>query len=103
MRHVPSELNPSDIGSRGCYSRRIDSFWFNRPSCLQAPDEWRPEIILELSDQSKAEAKLIKSVFRKGVEINQEKENKLDEILEKFQVSKGNESHSMGNEIYWEL
>ena len=54
-RHVPSELNPSDIGSRGCYSKKLDSLSFNGPSWLQTP-EWLPEIILESSDQSEAEA-----------------------------------------------
>ena len=87
-RHVPSELNPSDIGSRGCYSKKLDSLWFNGPSWLQTPDEWPPEIMLESSDQSEAEAKPIKSVFKMGVEINEEKEDKLDEILEKFQFRK---------------
>ena len=55
---------------------------------LQTPDEWPPEIILESSDQSEAEAKPIKSVFRMEVEINEEKGDKLDEILEKFQFRK---------------
>ena len=87
-RHVPSELNPSDIGSRRCYSKKLDSLWFNGPSLLQTPDEWLPEIILESSDESEAEAKPIKSVFRMGVEINEEKGDKLDEILEKFQFRK---------------
>ena len=51
-KHVPSELNPSDIGSRGCYSRKLDSLWFYGPSWFQTPDEWPPEIILYSSDQS---------------------------------------------------
>ena len=87
-RHVPSELNPSDIGSRGCYSKKLDSLWFNGPSWLQTPDEWPPKIMLESSDQSEAEAKPIKSVFKMRVEINEEKGDKLDEILEKFQFQK---------------
>ena len=37
-----------------------------------------------------------------GVEINEEKGDKLDKILEKFQFRKAI-SHSMGNEIYREL
>ena len=74
-RHVPSELNPSDIGSR-----KLDSLWFNGPSWLQTPDEWPPEFILESSDQSEAEAKQIMSVFRMGVEINEEKGDKLNEF-----------------------
>ena len=87
-RHVLSELNPSDIGSRGCYCKKLDSLWFNGPRWLQTTNEWPPEIILESSDQSEADAKPIKSVFRMGVEIKEEKRDKLDEILEKFQFRK---------------
>ena len=47
-----------------------------------------PEITLESSDQSELEAKPVRSVFRMGVEINEEKGDKLDEILEKFQFRK---------------
>ena len=94
-RHVPSELNPSDIGSRGCYGKKLDSLWFNGPSWLQTPDEWPPEIILESSDQSEAEANPIQSVFRMGVEINEEKVDKSDEILEKFQFRKAMRSTAM--------
>eukprot|EP00795_Rhopilema_esculentum_P004174 gene4174-20361_t len=33
-RHVPTNDNPADIGSRGCLASRIDPKWFQGPSWL---------------------------------------------------------------------
>ena len=38
-KDVLSGFNPLDIGSRGCYSRKLDSLWFCGPSWLRAPNE----------------------------------------------------------------
>ena len=60
--HVPTEDNPADLGSRDskCVKNQL---WRNGPNWLFDPGKWPPNIVLEPSPKSSAEAKTLRKVF----------------------------------------
>ena len=78
-RHVESERNPADIGSRGCKADQLSSVWLSGPEWLSNSEMWPINIVTESSEESDAEAKLIREVFAAAVETRDE----FDEMLEK--------------------
>ena len=78
-RHVESERNPADIGSRGCKADQLSSVWLSGPEWLSNSEMWPINIVTESSKESDAEAKLIREVFAAAVETRDE----FDEMLEK--------------------
>ena len=89
-RHVPSEMNPADIASRGCDSKKLTDNWFKGPGWIQKPDHWPEDIdfflqpVTVASSESESEAKLHKVVLKVGVKASDE----LDKMLEKFNFIK---------------
>ena len=78
-RHVESERNPADIGSRGCKVDQLSSVWLSGPEWLSNSEMWPINIVTESSKESDAEAKLTREVFAAAVETRDE----FDEMLEK--------------------
>ena len=83
-RHVPSELNPADIASRGCDIKKVTDSWFKGPDWIQKPDQWPEDIVTVASRESESEAKPCKVALNVGVETS----NELDTMLEKFHFMK---------------
>jgi hypothetical protein len=71
-RHVRTDQNPADIGSRGCKTGK-------GPEWLASPDQWPADLITEPNEQTKAEAKQMKEVFLVTLKANEE----FDDVLEK--------------------
>ena len=74
--HVPTEDNPTDLGSRG--GDAVNShLWKNGPDWLSEPSNWPPDIILEPTAEIMAEAK----VKREILSIAIPKHDALDQVL----------------------
>ena len=46
-KYVPTEHNPSDLGTRGVHTSKLGDFWVKGPSWLKSRDAWpeQPEIV----------------------------------------------------------
>ena len=63
-KHVPTEENPADIGSRGCRKSRIPSCLCTGPNWLYDKDAWPLEVEVKPDDETEKEAKPIRDLFR---------------------------------------
>ena len=81
-KHVPTDQNPSDQGSRGAAADKLDDLWFKGPEWLKNPSEWPENIVLKPSKESSNEAKLIKEVMMKTIE--KPEEDALWTLMEKY-------------------
>ena len=61
-RHVPTEMNPADLASRGGTVQNRE-LWWNGPGWLPNPKQWPQDIVTKASDESQIESKLVKEVF----------------------------------------
>ena len=74
--HVPTEDNPADLGSRG--GNAVDShLWKNGPTWLSDPSNWPPDIVLEPTIETMAEAKVNREIFSVAIP----KDDALDHML----------------------
>ena len=78
-KHVPSEENPADIGSRGCKANKIPTRWFEGPKWLLNKDTWPQEIEITASEETEKEVSPVKKLLRTA---NVEK-CEIDQVLEK--------------------
>ena len=78
-RHVGTDQNPADVGSRGCQADRLSELWFKGPEWLTEPDHWPGDILTQPSKETEAEAKLTKEIFATATETK----DGLDEVLER--------------------
>ena len=78
-RHVGTDQNPADIGSRGCQADKLRELWLMGPKWLTEPDRWPAEVFTEPSKETEAEAKLAKEIFATATETKDD----FDEVLEK--------------------
>lgn len=78
-RHVGTDQNPADVGSRGCQADKLGELWIKGPEWLTEPDHWPVDILTEPNKETEAEAKLTKEIFATAVETKDD----LDEVLEK--------------------
>ena len=76
-RHVGTDHNPADRGSRGCEVNRLTGEWLNGPVWLADPDQWPASVMTEPSQDSEAEAKKIKEILATAIET----EDNLDALL----------------------
>lgn len=83
-RHVSTNDNPADVGSRGCLANRIDSKWFQGPSWLTNKLEWPTDIVTAPSEETERETKPIKEILRVANPVK----NELDSILERLEYWK---------------
>ena len=81
-KHVPTDQNPSDQGSRGVIADKLKDLWFRGPEWLSNPSEWQENIVLKPSKECSYEAKLIKEVLMKTIE--KPKEDALWTLIEKY-------------------
>ena len=61
-RHVPSDQNPADLGSRGG-SVVASTLWWNGPGWLQDRSEWPSNPVTTASVESAAESKIMREVL----------------------------------------
>ena len=74
--HVPTEDNPADLGSRG--GNAVNShLWKNGPTWLSDPSSWPPDIVLEPTVETMAEAKVNREIFSVAIP----KDDALDHML----------------------
>ena len=78
-RHVGTDQNPADIGSRGCQADKMSGLWFRGPEWLTERDLWPGDILTEPNKETEAEAKLTKENFATVTETK----NSLDEVFDK--------------------
>jgi hypothetical protein len=66
-RHVPTDDNPTDLGSRG---RNVDGnkLWWNGPDWLSNECQWPPNLVKKPSKMSEAKRKVQRELFAVGVE-----------------------------------
>ena len=85
-RHIPGDINPADIVSRGIEaSRLMDSIWFTGPEFLHShKDQWKSEEQLhELTDDD-PEVKQVKLVSH-VVDVSQDaKDDPIDALIDHF-------------------
>ena len=88
-RHVPSQDNPADLGSRG---GRVtgNQLWWKGPLWLTNPNEWPRDVVTTATLESEAEAKATRAVFKVAVEST----NEPDQILAKFSLNKALRIHA---------
>ena len=67
-RHVSTDDNSADPGSRGCEVSRLTSEWLNGPDWLTDPDQWPASVMNVPSKYSEAEAKKIKEILATAIE-----------------------------------
>ena len=83
-RHVKSEDNPADLGSRGGQVDVSADLWWQGPEWLTKPDCWLPDIVTRPTLETRIEAKAIKEVLA----VTVAKEDILNGILEKHEFWK---------------
>ena len=83
-KHVGTEQNPADMGSRGCVADKLTETWIPGPDWLSDPDWWPMDVCTKPTKESEAESKQIKEVFTTAVETK----DYLDEILQKHEFWK---------------
>ena len=62
-RHVPGELNPADVASRGCLPDKLDANYKFGPSWLSDENLWPKRMVSEATPESEVEAKAVKEIF----------------------------------------
>jgi hypothetical protein len=82
-RHVPSQDNLADLGSRGGQVTG-NLLWWKGPPWLTNQSEWPRDIVTTATHESEAEAKATREVFKLAVEATKPP----DEILTKFSLNK---------------
>ena len=84
-RHVPTDQNPADAGSRGKAYHKLDSNWMAGPKWLANKEEWPINIVSESTHESDCEAKKIQTILASAIVI---KDNALDNLLNKHNMLK---------------
>ena len=82
-RHVKSEENPADLGSRGGSVEGVE-LWWKGPKWLADREQWPRDIVTVSTPESQAEAKVV----RKGFAGARDKTDEFDVLLEKFPFRK---------------
>ena len=61
--YVNSNLNPANLGSRGCPANKLGDIWWKGPDWLQNSKKWPTQIEIKANEESEKEANLIKEVM----------------------------------------
>lgn len=79
-RHVPTQENPADLGSRGGPVNEENVLQWEGPKRLKDPESWPPDIVTTATTESIAEVEARKELSASAVE----KEDELDNLLAKL-------------------
>ena len=82
-RHVTTQENPADLGSRGG-SVQGEELWWKGPKWLADREKWPSDIVTSSNPQSQAEAKVTREIFAVAHVVTDE----FDALLEKFALWK---------------
>ncbi|PFX13976.1 hypothetical protein AWC38_SpisGene21906 [Stylophora pistillata] len=82
-RYVPSTENPADLANRGGRLEEADQWW-NGPKWLANPGNWPADIPDQPTEESQAEAKLV----RKVLSVADHEEDEIENVLRKFYLQK---------------
>ena len=80
-RHVPTQENPADLGSRGGPVNKENVLWWEGSNWLKDPASLPPDIVTTATPESEAEAKATKQVF--ALAVNGTESDVFDELLSK--------------------
>ena len=83
-RHVPISKNPADLASRGGQPTEL---WTTGPEWLADHEKWPPNPVTKPSEQSRAEAKLVKEVLAAAAQAEQVPTERAV-LLEKYSLKK---------------
>ena len=84
-RHVPSQDNPADLGSRGGHVDSANCLWWKGPDWLVNEENWPPEIVTSPSKESLAEIKPVREIFNVA---NISQPEGLDQLLKEWCLRK---------------
>ena len=84
-RHVPTDQNPTDLGSRGGSVTDAD-LWWKGPKWLQDRNTWPPNPVTTASEVTEAESKIVREVLA-AVTVDQ-KQDEFDQLLERHDLRK---------------
>ena len=71
-RHVASQDNPADLGSRGGNVKEENEQWWYGPKWLEYPQQWPPDLVTSATEETRAETKATKELFAVAVEAKDE-------------------------------
>ena len=78
-RHVPTQENPAELGSRGGPVNKDNVLWWEGPNWLKHPASWPPDIVTTANPEYEAEVKATKQVF--ALAVNGTESDVFDELL----------------------
>ena len=78
-RHIDTNHNPADIGSRGCNADQLTGMWLSGPEWLPNSEKWPRDIVTKPNKETETESKLTKENFAVAVDVRDD----FDEVLEK--------------------
>ena len=84
-RHVPTDQNPADLGSRGGSITDAD-LWWNGPDWSQDRHAWPPNPVTTANEVTEAESKIIREVLAAVTVV--QKQDEFDQLLEKHDLQK---------------
>ena len=84
-RHVSTDQNPAELGSRGGSVTDVD-LWWNGPKWLQDRNTWPPNPMTTASEVTEAESKIIREVLA-AVTVDQ-KQDEFDQLLKGHDLRK---------------
>ena len=69
-RHVSTDENPADIGTRACGASKLSELWWLGPKWLAEREQWPDDIETIPTSETETEAKLVKDVLAIAVKFD---------------------------------
>ena len=76
-RHVSTDENPADIGTRGCGASKLSKLWWLGPKWLAEREQWPDDIETVPTSETETEAKLVRDVLAIALEVD----DNLDQLM----------------------
>ena len=76
-RHVITDENPADIGTRGCGASKLSELWWLGLKWLAEREQWPDDIQTIPTSETETEAKLVRDVLAIAVKVN----DNLDQLM----------------------